>query len=202
MRGAHLVSLGARGPSRALCGEEARHRCGDPSRVLPRPPGARRVPHGAPPPRTAGSRVGAPTFGRVSSTGNWVGPFARAPQDPVTERCSSPWGLCAGRGSPPRVAVRTGENPSAGTEREAARDGRSRDAAVGSGVRPSPTAPPSSLRLGFPAWRLMKGPRSSPWPVASMLSPTGRLEGPSWPPFLSAGVWRRLPLGRAAKDLV
>lgn len=44
MRGAHLVSLGARGPSRALCGEEARHRCGDPSRVLARARGQTRAP--------------------------------------------------------------------------------------------------------------------------------------------------------------
>lgn len=113
MRGAHLVSLGARGPSRALCGEEARHRCGDPSRVLPRPPGpgARRVPHGAPPPRTAGPRVGAPTFGRVSSTGNWVGPFARAPQDPVTERLLVSLGAVCWAGLAPTCGSADGREP-------------------------------------------------------------------------------------------
>lgn len=74
-------------------------------------PGARRVPHGAPPPRTAGSRVGAPTFGRVSSTGNWVGPFARAPQDPVTERLLVSLGAVCWAGLAPTCGSADGREP-------------------------------------------------------------------------------------------
>lgn len=74
-------------------------------------PGARRVPHGAPPPRTAGPRVGAPTFGRVSSTGNWVGPFARAPQDPVTERLLVSLGAVCWAGLAPTCGSADGREP-------------------------------------------------------------------------------------------
>lgn len=211
MRGAHLVSLGARGPSRALCGEEASvwgpQPCAPPAARArgqmraPRRPAAShgRLPGGRPYVRSCFQHRELGGALRTRTPGPCHRAAARLPGGCVLGGARpQAWQCRRARTLPQAQSARPPETAAVVTPWE---------------VRYAPPRPllPASTGggawwacppLGFPAWRLMKGPRSSPWPVASMLSPTGRLEGPSWAPFLSAGVWRRVPLGRAAKGLV
>lgn len=141
------------------------------------------------------------------------GPFARAPQDHVTERAAEaepeplllvPPGAVAGlgvAGSPRSLAVQEGQEPF--RRAQSARPPATAAAATPWEVGCTPGSPSFQPRpqawLACPAPGIScleanEGPAVQPPASGFHAAPhrqrTGRLEGQSWPPFLSAGIWR------------